>query len=109
MLGDGAGALLGDVDGDGKADLVGVGSPTDPDAGVVYVAKSNGTGFPAWTWHTTAMVFGNGAMSLLGDVTGDRRFDLVGVGAPKDRDAGVVYLAPSIGSQFTSWAWWSGK
>ena len=109
MIGDGAGAFFGDVDGDGKTDLVGVGSPTDADAGVVFVAKSNGSGFPGWTWKTTGRMLGDGARALLGDVTGDRRFDLVGVGALGGPDAGVVYLAPSVGLQFSGWTWWSSR
>ena len=109
MIGDGAGVLLGDVDGDRKADLVGIGSPKDPDAGVVYVAKSNGSGFPGWAWKTTSRMMSDTARALIGDVTGDRKNDLVGVGSPVDADAGVVYMAPSTGTQFSSWTWWSGR
>jgi hypothetical protein len=54
--------LVGDVNGDGKADLVAVGVAGQTDAGVVYVALGDGNGFSnGWTWTSKSrMIADNG-------------------------------------------------
>ena len=64
--------LLGDVDGDGRADLVAV---NDNDT---WVMLSTGSGFSAPAQWSGEPFFGNKA-TLLGDITGDGRSDLVAV------------------------------
>ncbi|MBK7535355.1 MAG: VCBS repeat-containing protein [Myxococcales bacterium] len=75
--------LMGDVDGDGRADVVGIGGKG------VYVALSNGSAFgPARLWLTN-FGFNDSAGQwdvakhprMLGHVNGDLRADLVGFGA----------------------------
>jgi FG-GAP-like repeat len=64
--------LLGDVTGDGRADLVAV---NDNDT---WVMLSTGSGFSAPAQWSGARFFGS-KVTLLGDVTGDGRADLVAV------------------------------
>ena len=43
--------MLADVDNDSKTDIVAIGGYTYWDEGMVWVAKSTGTGFTFWSWH----------------------------------------------------------
>jgi hypothetical protein len=92
--------LLGDVDGDGRADLITFtrGSTAD-----VYVARSTGTSFgPSERWHTW---FAAGRETpLVGDFNGDGRADVATLTRGASRD---VYVALSDGNQFvgTSIRW----
>ncbi len=85
---------VGDVDGDGDADLVGFGLDG------VYVALSNGSSFaPTATKWTSAMDLSHGwtvkdFVRTVGDVDGDGDADLVGFGLDG------VYVALSNGSSF---------
>jgi hypothetical protein len=96
---------MGDVNGDGKSDLIGVGAPGLGNAGTVYVALSNGTGFNFWSWNSAPGVISNGSPLLMGDVNGDGKSDLIGVGAPGLGNAGTVYVALSNGTGFNFWSW----
>ena len=86
---------LGDVNGDGKADIVGF--ATDG----VYVALSNGNGFAEPLVTVRSYGFDAGGWTaaknprLLGDVNGDGKADIVGFG-----DNGA-YLSLSTGTGFT--------
>jgi hypothetical protein len=86
VLGDGAGihrypTLVGDVDGDGKSDLIFVGQNWSGPGLNIRVKRSNGDG----TWASWSQVVGDGAAvhnysTLLGDVDHDGRSDLIFVG-----------------------------
>jgi len=94
---------VGDVNGDGKIDLVGFGLDG------VYVALSNGTGFDAVSKWTSAFDLSHGwtvkdYVRTLGDVNGDGRDDLIGFG----HDGVYVALALNPGPGFGSVSKWSG-
>ena len=90
---------LADVNGDGRADLVGY----EPATGAVQVALSTGSGFAEsakWTEWSPAYPF------QLADVNGDGRADLVGYNAEKHD----VQVGLSTGGGFapsTKWTEWS--
>ncbi len=88
--------LLGDVDGDGKADLVtNTGDST-------FVALSNGSSFGIPVRWSTSLFFGS-VTTLLADVNGDGKADLVAVN--KDN----VYVELSDGKSFGApQPWWIG-
>jgi hypothetical protein len=88
----GEGTLLGDVDGDGKADLVGLGN------GYVGLLPSTGTGFGDYQTAWPGSFFGSHG-TFLADVNGDSKADLVGVG---DGYVGVLLSTGQIPSPFTS-------
>ena len=86
--------LSGDVNGDGRADLVAI---NDAD---IWVTLSTGTAFAAPTqWSAVALqgTVGN----LLGDVNGDSRADLVAI---NDTD---IWVTLSTGTAFSTPTQWS--
>ncbi len=86
--------LVGDFNGDGKADLALIG------AGGISVALSTGTAFAApTTW--AAFPFYGSVATLAGDVTGDGKADLVAV------NAGQTFVLPSTGAAFGAPSGWS--
>ncbi|SCF34826.1 DUF2961 domain-containing protein [Micromonospora chaiyaphumensis] len=90
---------LGDVDGDGRDDIV---TFTRGAAGDVFVSLSDGTRFVqnAWKWHDTFAI--GTELPALGDVDGDGRDDIVTFtrGA-----AGDVFVSLSDGTRFVQNAW----
>ena len=91
---------VGDVNGDGKDDLVGFGRDG------VYVATSTGTTFNPISRWTTAFDLAHGwtvskYVRTVGDVNGDGRDDLVGFG----QDG--VYVATSTGTTFNPISRWT--
>jgi hypothetical protein len=89
------GTLLGDINADGRADLVALNS------GSVSAITSTGSTFGASsTWWSSAFFGANG--TLLGDVTGEGRADLVGLGS------GYIGEISSTGSAFGTYqTWWN--
>ena len=84
---------LGDVNGDGKDDLVGFGFDG------VYIALSTGSGFGAVGKWTSAFDLSHGwtvsqYVRTVGDINGDGKADLTGFGS------NGVYIALSTGSGF---------
>jgi hypothetical protein len=85
---------IGDVNGDGKGDIIGFGQKG------VYVAFSNGSGFEPAKFVLADFAIGNGAWSVerhertVGDVNGDGKDDIIGFGQKG------VYVAFSNGSGF---------
>jgi len=94
---------FGDVDGDGKADAVGV-SGAFPVSGDVQVALSNGAEFPQLpqTW-ASGFCAGATMVCALGDFNGDRRSDVVAF----DPASGNVTVAVSNGTAFVDSRVWS--
>jgi hypothetical protein len=81
------GNLVGDVDGDHKADLVALGDNN------VIVVRSTGGSFGSGSYWRTQAAFGSRA-TFLGDVTGDGRADLVAV------NGNNIKIWPSTGTSF---------
>jgi hypothetical protein len=86
--------LLGDITGDGRADLVAVND------NATWVMLSTGTGFSAPAQWSSEPFFGTKA-TLIGDITGDGRADLVAV---NDWDTWVML---STGTAFSAPVRWS--
>jgi GH25 family lysozyme M1 (1,4-beta-N-acetylmuramidase) len=86
--------LSGDVNGDGRADLVAI---NDAD---IWVSLSTGTAFDTPTQWSPVALHGT-VGDLLGDVNGDRRADLVAI---NDAD---IWVALSTGTAFTTPTRWS--
>src|SRR5207244_3793546 len=96
--------LSGDVNGDGKADLIWAWNSGDQLGRVVFLATSDGTGFTEASY-----VLQNGFFPSLYsnqhwlpmDVNGDGKADLVWAWNSGDQIGQVVYLATADGSGFT--------
>ena len=95
-----------DVTGDGRADLIAI-APFDgrSDAGVVYVATANANGsLNFWTSSSGVPRITLGTRVFMADVNGDKRADMVAVGATPS-DTGVVYVATANSNgSFNFWA-----
>ncbi|MFE0588309.1 DUF2961 domain-containing protein [Micromonospora echinospora] len=91
---------VGDVDGDGRTDIV---TFTRGGAGDVYVALSTGSGFgPGVKWHDHFAI--GDEMPAVGDVDGDGRDDLVTF---TRGTTGDVFVSLSDGTRFVEdgWKW----
>jgi phenylpyruvate tautomerase PptA (4-oxalocrotonate tautomerase family) len=90
--------LVGDFDGDGRADL----ALHDRRTGDWFVGRSTGTSFAFSPWLTSFGNRGRGRESVfVGDFTGDGRSDLV----IHDRPTGSWFVARSTGTAFTVETW----
>lgn len=96
---------VGDVNGDGKADILAFlrgTNPSDPKTGDVYVALSNGSSFGnSVKWHEFFCV--GDEQCKTGDVNGDGRADILAFNRGTNAD---VYVALSTGSSFQASAKW---
>jgi hypothetical protein len=91
---------VGDVNGDGKDDIV---TFTNDSLGDVYVALSDGTGFGAGAkWHDWFAP--NGEFPYVGDFDGDGKADIVTFTKNSSAD---VYVALSTGSAFGAGTKWN--
>lgn len=87
--------LCGDIDGDGKADLIAVNDSQ------VYVMYSNGSGFGPPTLISSGLFYGSVA-TLAGDVTGDGKTDIIAMNGTN------TWVMSSTGHGFNPPAQWSG-
>jgi hypothetical protein len=93
--------LCGDVNGDGKADIVQI-----RPGGEAWVALSYGTGFSnAAKWGAIGFIYdpANGFIALIGDVNGDGLADLVQI-----TPYGHAWVSLSTGSSFAAPSNWGG-
>ncbi|GLY91910.1 DUF2961 domain-containing protein [Actinoallomurus iriomotensis] len=90
---------VGDVDGDGRADIITFTRGTNAD---VYVSLSDGTRFvqDAWKWHDHFAV--GDEIPAVGDVNGDGKDDIITF---TRGDAADVYVSLSDGTKFVQDAW----
>jgi hypothetical protein len=92
--------MVGDVNGDGKVDLIGFGTSG------VFVALSTGTGFGAVSQWSNLFAYNDGWRvdmhpRMVGDVNGDGKVDLIGFGTSG------VFVALSTGTGFGAVSQWS--
>jgi hypothetical protein len=97
--------LAADVTGDGRADLINVFN--DGGLASIDVHASTGTGFTSVRWATQQGSFRDDQRWLAGDVTGDRRADVVNVF--DDGGLASIDVHVSSGTAFASWGRWSTR
>ncbi len=96
--------LFGDVDGNGKQDIICRGAVTQHDEGKMYTALSYGNGFTFWSYESSSKIVNQGDRLWVGDVNGDKKDDIVCEGDFSKGDAGCIYIALSDGKKFTFWS-----
>jgi hypothetical protein len=100
--------LSGDVNGDGRADLVAVSYNATTNTGSSSVMMSTGTGFGAPEVWSTQAFNGNSAL-LIGDVNGDHRADLIGVNYNPANNTGSTWVMTSTATGFGAPQAWSNQ
>lgn len=104
VLNDNDKVWLGDVNNDGKADLIIQGGAGQFNAGLVYVGISNGSGFTIWSWNSVVRRLNDDAKVRLEDINGDGKVDLLAQGAAGQPNPTAVYVALGDGSGFGPWS-----
>lgn len=99
--------LSGDVNGDGRADLIWVYHQNNTLTRVVFLANANGVGFAEQakqtdTGYYPAAVDSPDQHYLVADVNGDGKSDLVWIARKNDTVVRTVYLANGAGTGFVS-------
>ncbi|MNB80319.1 FG-GAP repeat protein [compost metagenome] len=97
MIDDKGTMWFGDVDGDGKDDLISIGEDGAVNEGWIYVALSTGRGFQPWTWNSGRKLISNQLLWLT-EINGDGKVDIVTKGT-SGSSAGLVYI--SLSTTFT--------
>jgi len=90
--------MIGDVNGDGKSDLVWVGRHLDDVYRVIYLANATGTGFTSQGYQVDSSLqygFFEQGRYQLADVNGDGRSDIIWTFIYENKVGRVVYLADS--------------
>ena len=87
--------LFGDIDADEKTDLICRRAAPQSDAGYIYTAMSNGTGFVFWCYQSSTKVLNPGDEIMLGDVNGDLKDDIIAA-APLAAAAAALLNAEEI-------------
>jgi YD repeat-containing protein len=105
MVDDGSETFFGDVNGDGKADLVNITGANGVQPGRVHVGLSDGTSFAYWTWMTSGRMVDDGSQSYLADVNSDGKADLVNITGATGGQPGRVHVGLSNGTSFAYWTW----
>lgn len=98
---------LGDVNGDGKADVVWTYRNNNALGRVLFLADSDGQGFTETssttdTGYTASVVDDDSQQYLMGDVNGDGKSDLIWIARHLDTVVRTIYLANSNGTGFVS-------
>lgn len=101
--------LFADVNGDGKMDMISKGQPGITNAGYVFVALSNGTGYPYWTWNSGGRMLDDSGSMWFSDINGDGKADLISVGQTEGWNVGWLYVSLSTGNGYQPWTWNSGR
>lgn len=95
--------LFGDVNGDGKQDIICRGAVNQYDYGYIYTALSSGKGFSFWSFKSSKKVVNHGDRLWAADVNGDKKDDIICEGDFSKSDAGYIYTALSDGTEFNFW------
>lgn len=95
--------LFGDVNGDGKQDIICRGAVNQYDYGYIYTALSSGKGFSFWSFKSSKKVVNHGNRLWAADVNGDKKDDIICEGDFSKSDAGYIYTALSDGTEFNFW------
>jgi hypothetical protein len=101
-----AAMLAGDVNGDGKTDLIAVSFSTAAQSGSTWVMTSTGTGF-ALPQQWSNLAFHGTSAILAGDVNGDGRTDLIAVSYSRAHGTGSTWVMTSTGTGFNAPEMWS--
>ncbi len=97
---DGLKHMIGDVNGDGRDDMIRIEVVASPDE--LQVALSTGSGFQPWaTWLSGTA---SGLQHFVGDVNGDGRADIIRIEVVASPDE--LQVALSTGSGFSGWTTW---
>ena len=90
--------MFGDIDGDGRTDLVRV--YKNGTSAYAQVNRSDGTGYPSVAWNSSIGTWNSDIKDFLADVTGDGRADLVRIWPNSSAGGAFAQVNPSNGAGF---------